>query len=167
MMYLTEPLNSKHKKEMFACGKASLDDYIHTQASQDVKRKLSVCFVLPDIQSNGIKGYYTLSNNSIPGDHLPVPIQKKLPASYKTIPATLLGRLGVDQTYRGQGIGKLSLADALKRSYDLSKILVSFAVVVDPLDLEAQAFYEKFDFIRLPDSKKMFLPMKTIALLFE
>jgi GNAT superfamily N-acetyltransferase len=123
MMYLTEPLNSKHKKEMFACGKASLDDYIHTQASQDVKRKLSVCFVLPDIQSNGIKGYYTLSNNSIPGDHLPDPIQKKLPASYKTIPATLLGRLAVDQTYRGQGIGKLLLADALKRSYDLSKIL--------------------------------------------
>jgi GNAT superfamily N-acetyltransferase len=167
MMYLTEPLNSKHKKEMFVCGKASLDDYIHTQASQDVKRKLSVCFVLPDIQSNGIKGYYTLSNNSIPGDHLPDPIQKKLPASYKTIPATLLGRLAVDQTYRGQGIGKLLLADALKRSYDLSKILGSFAVVVDPLDLEAQAFYEKFDFIRLPDSKKMFLPMKTIALLFE
>ena len=167
MMYLTEPLNSKHNKELFACGKASSDDYIHTQASQDVKRKLSVCFVLPDIQSNGIKGYYTLSNNSIPGDHLPDAIQKKLPASHKTIPATLLGRLAVDQTCRGQGIGKLLLADALKRSYDLSKILGSFAVVVDPLDLEAQAFYEKFDFIRLPESKKMFLPMKTIALLFE
>lgn len=39
-------------------------------------------------------------------------------------------------------------------------------VVVLPLDNEAEAFYQKYGFIRLPDSGKMLLPMKTVAQLF-
>jgi len=37
---------------------------------------------------------------------------------------------------------------------------------VDPIDKEAEKFYEKYDFIRLPDSKKMFLATKTLQELF-
>jgi hypothetical protein len=48
----------------------------------------------------------------------------------------------------------------------LSKKAGSFAVVVDPLDEEAEGFYTKYGFIQLPDSGKMFLPMKTIEVLF-
>jgi hypothetical protein len=33
---------------------------------------------------------------------------------------------------------------------------------VDPIDKEAEKFYEKYDFIRLPDCKKMFLATKTL-----
>jgi hypothetical protein len=39
-------------------------------------------------------------------------------------------------------------------------------MVVDPLDEDAEAFYTKYGFIMLPDSGKMFLPMKTIKNLF-
>jgi len=55
----------------------------------------------------------------------------------------------------------------LKRSYDASLKIGSFAVVVDPIDHYAEFFYYKFGFIKLPDSGKMFLPMNTIAQLFE
>lgn len=166
MSQISEPLNSTHEKSAFACGKEMLDDYLHKQANQDVKRKLSACFVIRDGQTDLIKGYYTLSNNSIPLEVIPDEIRKKLPKSYKTIPTTLLGRLAIDHNYQGQGIGKLLLIDALKRSYELSKSIGSFAVIVDPLDSEAERFYEKYGFIKLPDSKKMFLPIKTIEQLF-
>jgi hypothetical protein len=54
----------------------------------------------------------------------------------------------------------------LKRSYEISQEIGSFAVVVDPIDEEAEKFYEKYDFIKLPDSGKMFISMKTLRQLF-
>jgi hypothetical protein len=58
------------------------------------------------------------------------------------------------------------LIDALKRSYEASHEIGSFAVVVDPIDKEAEKFYEKYDFIKLPDSGKMFIAIKTLKKLF-
>jgi len=58
------------------------------------------------------------------------------------------------------------LIDALRRSYEISKSIGSFAVVADPLDEDAEGFYNKYGFILLPDSHKMFLAMKTIEGLF-
>lgn len=167
MSQISEPLNSTHKKSDFSCGKEMLDTYIQKQANQDVKRKLSACFVINETETNLIKGYYTLSNNSVASEFIPEQIRKKLPRSYETIPTTLLGRLAIDDRFQGQGIGKLILIDALKRSYEISKTIGSFAVVVDPIDQEAENFYNKYGFVKLPDSGKMFLPMKTISQLFE
>jgi predicted GNAT family N-acyltransferase len=167
MNQISEILSSKHRKSEFSCGNELLDDYLHKQANQDIKRKLSACFVLNDKETNLIKGYYTLSNNSISQESTPIQIQKKLPRSYKSIPTTLLGRLAVDSRFQGKGVGKLLLIDALKRSYEISKTIGSFAVVVDPIDKDAENFYAKYGFIKLPDSGKMFLPMRTINQLFE
>lgn len=167
MNQITENLNSRHRKNEFSCGKELLDNYLHKQANQDVKRKLSACFVLNDEESNLVKAYYTLANNSIPQEFIPVKIQKQLPKSYISIPTTLLGRLAVDNRFKGKGIGKLLLIDALKRSFEISKSIGSFAVVVDPLDEDAESFYARYGFIKLPDSGKMFLPMSTINELFK
>jgi GNAT superfamily N-acetyltransferase len=164
-MALTVPLSSSHKKESFSCGKDLLDNYLHKQAKQDIKRMLSACFVLPD-DANNIKGFYTLSSSSIERNLLPGEIVKKLPPSYLDLPVILLGRLAVSQNYQGQGIGEILLIDALKRSYSVSREVGSMAVIVDPLDKDAVRFYEKYEFIALPDSTKMFLPMSTIAKLF-
>ena len=167
MNQFTQILHSSHVKNKFSCGTNLLDNYIKHQASQDVKRKLSACFVLIDIDSKNIEGFYTLSNNSIPLEWVPEGFKKHLPASYSSIPTTLLGRLAVDKIHQGKGIGKLLLIDALKRSYEISKQIGSFAVVVDPIDQKAEMFYAQFGFIMLPTSRKMFLPMKTINPLFE
>lgn len=167
MDQLSEPLQSKHKKSDFSCGKEMLDFYIQKQANQDIKRKLSACFVIAQEETKRIKGYYTLSNSSIPQDLIPPEIQKKLPKTYQSIPAILLGRLAIDSQFQGQGIGRLLLVDALKRCQDISKSLGFFAVIVDPIDHNAEKFYTKYGFIKLPDSGKMFLPMKTISQLFE
>ncbi len=166
-MYQTEDLNASHNRNDFSCGKAMIDIYFKTQANQDIKRKLSTCFVLVDKELNLIKGYYTLSNSSIPLALVPDEVKKKLPKSYKNIPTTLLGRLAVNLKHQGKGVGKILLIDALKKSYELSKMIGSFAVIVDPLDEEAKSFYLKYGFIKLPDSGKMFLTIKTIETLFK
>ena len=165
MSYLTVPLQTAHNKKDFDCGKPPLNQYLYTQAKQDVKRKLSACFILADDQ-NSVRGYYTLSNASVSRELLPENIKTKLPASYADLPATLMGRLAVDIKYKGQGLGKLLLIDVLKRSHETSNTIGSMAVVVDPLDEDAEKFYYKYGFIKLPDSGKMFLVMSTISSLF-
>ncbi len=155
-------LNSSLNKKDFKCGKEMLDNYLHTQASQDVRRKLCVVFAM--FEGTIIKGYYTLSNASIPLELIPEGIKKMMPRSYQALPVTLLGRLANDEKFKGQGLGGILLLDALKRSYQIaSRSLGSIAVIVDPLDIEALAFYEKFGFVNLPDSEKMFMPMADIA----
>ena len=167
MKQFTEFLHSSHNRRDFNCGKTSLDHYLQYQANQDIKRKLSACFVLIEMETKMIKGYYTLSNNSIPLDIVPERIKKKLPKSYLSIPTTLLGRLAVDKRFQGKGTGKLLLFDALRRSYEIADFIGSFAVIVDPMDKEAEDFYTRYGFIKLPESGKMFLPMNTIKQLFE
>lgn len=161
MELLIQVLEKKYDKSSFDCGHSLLDDYIKKQAKQDVNRDLSACFVLVD-DKNIVKGYYTLSANSIKRDDFPESLQRKLPPSYNDIPTILLGRLAVDNTVKGNGFGEILLMDALTRSLKISESLGTIAVIVDPIDEKAQGFYAKYGFILLPTSGKMFLPMKTI-----
>lgn len=166
MIYLTKILDSLVDRKSFCCGKSNLDHYIHEQVGQDIRRKLAVCFIVTD-KNCKIKGYYTLSNDNIPADELPEEYKMKFPKAYSHLPVTLLGRLAVDQKYQGSGLGKLLLIDALKRSYEVAlKSIGSMAIIVNPLDTEAEKFYQKYGFVKLPDSAKMFLPMKTVGQLF-
>ena len=164
---MIELLNKKHNRKDFDCGKELLNSYLKNQANQDVKRKLSACFILIDNETKSIQGYYTLSNNSIPLNCFSEQVQNKLPKSYASIPTTLLGRLAIDRKFQGKGIGKILLIDALKRSYEISKTIGSFGIIVDPIDNEAKSFYQRYDFIELPDSEKMFIATKTLKDLFE
>ena len=164
---MIELLTQKHNRKYFDCEKELLNNYIKNQAGQDIKRKLSACFVLAEQETNCIKGYYTLSNSSIPLSCFPEKIRRKLPQSYKSIPTTLLGRLAIDKSFKGKGLGKILLIDALRRGYEISKEIGSFAVVVDPIDREAELFYKKYDFIKFPDSEKMFIAIRTLKELFD
>lgn len=167
MEFITVPLSTAHNRTEFDCGNTMLNNYLQQQARQDVKRNLAACFVLPD-DANNIKGFYTLSNAGIQKDLLPEDLKKKLPLSYINLPATLLGRLAVNKVFARQGIGELILIDALKRSYYTSlQNIASMAIIVDPIDENAVKFYQKYGFILLPDSGKMFIPMKTISNLFN
>jgi hypothetical protein len=165
MNYFTVLIDPSHKRDEFNCGQELLDNYLRKQAKQDVKRRLTACFIRANAK-NEVMGYYTLSNSSIKNELIPEVLKNKFPPSYKDLPVTLLGRLARDKKYNGERLGETLLLDALKRSYDSSLAIGSVAVIVDPIDENAKNFNLKFGFIELPDSKRMFLAMKTISGLF-
>ena len=100
-----------------------------------------------------------------PGE-LPEAVARKLPR-YQLLPATLLGRLAVDQRQRGIGLGGALLLDALHRAYRQSSQIGSVAVIVDAIDDDARRFYRHFNFNELPNrTDRLYLPMKTIVSLF-
>tara|TARA_R110000823_G_scaffold276838_1_gene395449 strand:+ start:337 stop:834 length:498 start_codon:yes stop_codon:yes gene_type:complete len=156
-----EALKNNHIKNKFNCGYPMLDNYIQKQAKQDIKRDLSACFVLTG-NNKLVVGYYTLSANSISRGDFPQEIAQKLPPSYLDLPTILLGRLAVDKNFKGNGYGELILIDALNRCVEISHNLGTLAIVVDPIDEKAEAFYTKYGFILIPDTGKMFIPIKTI-----
>jgi predicted GNAT family N-acyltransferase len=148
MNFLSEPLRDNHIRDDFSCGKPVLDRYLKIQAGQDIRKKLTACFVIAD-SDNAVFGYYTLSGSSIQTELLPLSMRKKIPQGYKTVPVILIGRLAVDLKYRGQHLGGDLLLDAMNRSLAASLVVGSIAVVVDPIDEDAKSFYLKYGFIPL------------------
>jgi GNAT superfamily N-acetyltransferase len=161
----TKPLG-KENRAAFSCGDKALDDYLKTQASQDVKKRVAAVFILENAEG-GIAGYYALSSTAVLLKDLPEDISQKLP-KYPLVPATLLGRLAVDSRHRGQGLGEFLLMDALRKALENSCEIGSAAVIVDAKNSHAKRFYQKYDFIELPDQPfRLFLPMRTIERLFR
>jgi GNAT superfamily N-acetyltransferase len=165
--YNVEPL-SDHDRAAFLCGNPVLDRYIREQASQDVKRGLAAVFVIVAKDApRAILSYYTLSSRELKIEQLPPEFAKRS-GKYGYVGVTLLGRLAVDERYRGQGLGAFTLLNALEKSLAATRDVASWAVFVDAIDDVAANFYRKYGFIELPEGKrKLFLPMRTIAKLFR
>jgi len=154
-------LDKTHNRKAFECEEPPLTHYIQSQASQDVKKKLAVCFVATD-HDNNVIGYYTLSSESLGREQIPEKYIKTIPQNYHA-PVILLERLARDITAKGTGLGEHLLLDALFRAFTLSEESIgAMAVVVDPINEFAVKLYKKYGFVQLPDSEKMFLPMSTI-----
>jgi GNAT superfamily N-acetyltransferase len=155
------PLNAVHDRAGFHCNVEALDHYIHKQAGQDIKRSISRIFVAeqPD-NSKEVMGYYSLSTLSIELSQLPEKLAHKLPRH--PIPAALIGRLAVSKNAQGYGIGKMLLADAIKRTLSVSDQIAIYAMVVDAVNDNAKGFYEQYGFAHLSNSSsRLFLPLKS------
>jgi len=159
-----EPLNPTHDRTGFQCGVEALDRYLKKQAKQDIKRRISRVFVATESDNpKAVIGYYTLSTLSIELNQLPEKIARKLPKH--PVPAALIDRLATCNVARGQGVGKLLLADAVKRTLAVSDQIAIYAMVVDAIDDNAKGFYEQFGFTRLSDdSPRLFLPLISVRL---
>lgn len=153
------PLDVAHDRASFNSASEPLNRYLREQVTQDTRRRVAACFVaLADGQR--IAGYYTLASASLLLADLPPSTGKKLPR-YPTVPAVRMGRLAVDQAFKGQGLGGALLADALSRA--ARSEIAAFAMMVDAKDAAAAAFYRHHGFIALPDSPlTLFLPLATI-----
>ena len=158
--FLLVPLDAAHDRAAFDCNSEPLNRYLREQVTQDIRRRVAACFVaLAD--GNHIAGYYTLASASLLLADLAESIGRKLPR-YPTIPAVRMGRVAVDQAYKGQGLGSALLADALSRT--ARSEIAAYALVVDAKSEMAVAFYRHHGFVPLPDSPRtMFLPLASVA----
>ncbi len=157
------PLEKKHDKNEFDCGNENLNNYLKKYARQNHNKGIAKTFVAISNSENDLKirGYYTLSASIIEFESLPKIYQKKLPAY--PIPTLLIGKLAVDKTCKGQGLGTELLINALHRAVKTSLEMGIFAVRVDAIDLKAKKIYLKYEFIPFEDQElSLFLPISTI-----
>jgi len=156
-------LAPNHDRQDFQCGVSALDNYLHQQARQDIRRGISRVFVAtPTSQEQAktqtIAGYYTLSSLSVECNDFPAAVAHKLPKH--PVPAALLGRLAVATAFQGKGIGSLLLTNAIRRTQAVSVDIGIYALMVDAIDERAKHFYQQFGFIPLAEwPLRLFLPI--------
>lgn len=159
--FLIEPLDPSHDRAGFSSGVTALDRYLREQAAQDVRRRVTACYVALDAAIAKIAGYYTLAAGGVLLNDLPEPLAKRLPR-YPAVPVARLGRLAVDQAYRGRKLGAALLWDAGLRA-SRSEV-AAFALVVDAKDDSAVAFYLHHGFVPLAgQSAHLVLPLTSFA----
>jgi len=157
-----EPLDhGQHDRSTFDCGVSMLDDWLRTRATQFEKRDLARVYVLIEQGQTIVRGYYALSNHTVTYETLPDEQAKGLPRM--DVPVVLLGRLAVDQSVQGQGLGEFLLIDALRRAEYLATKIGIRAVEVDALNDSARNFYSKYGFFSLlDDPRHLFLPIRVV-----
>jgi ribosomal protein S18 acetylase RimI-like enzyme len=159
-----EPLGSHHDRKSFSCGEPALDAYLQRHASQDVRRRVAKVFVAVGDTPDKIAGYYSLSAASFEKDELPAALARRLP--HYPVPAAVLGRLAVDLGQQGRGLGETLLIDAIRRVVWASAAMAVNAIVVDAKNERAQAFYERYGFLRFASApRRLFLPLETFETL--
>ena len=153
-----EPLGNDHNRKSFSCGVEVLDRYFREIVTQDVKRRVSNCFVAVE-QGGEIAGYYTFAATSLPLGELPPDQARKLPR-YPLVPAGLIGRLAVATACQGRRIGGALIMDAVLRAARSDPAI--FAIIVDAKDEPAAKFYAHLGFQRLSSrTGTLFIPIAT------
>ena len=157
-----EPLGRQHDRTAFHCGAEALDRYLKQQARQDADKRVAAPFVAVRAPDTRVLGYYTLSASVVTLADLPDDLARELPR-YPQIPVSLLGRLAVDQSTKGQGLGEHLLLDALHRSLAHADQIAAMAVVVDAKDEVAATFYRHYGFGTLQaQPSRLFVPMRLV-----
>lgn len=136
-------LMGNHDRSQFDCGVDALNNYLQKQARQDIRRRVTACYLLVEIETDNIAGFYTLAAGSVLLDDLPEMRRKKLPR-YPTVPVVRMGRLAIDKKFQGRKLGGVILFDAVQR-IAISEI-GAHAIIVDAKDEVAAAFYRHHGF---------------------
>lgn len=149
--------------ESFQCGSEPLDNYICRYASQDMRKNVARVFVAtPENNPQQLAGFFTLSAGSVSCSSLPEPLMRKLPRY--PVPVALIGRLAVDLTFQGKGLGSILLTDACQKVSQASSVLAMAGIIVDAKDEKAIAFYMHFGFAPLQgQAGRMMLPASAFS----
>lgn len=151
------PLNQNHDLSHFDCGKPLLNDWLRQRALKNEGRA-SRCFVMCAGQM--VRGYYCLVAGAVQHSDVPSALKRNMPSS---IPVVIIGRMGVDLSLQGRGIGGALLKDALLRTIAASESIGVRAVMVHAIDEAAVPFYAQYGFQPFPHGTlTLFLPIDKI-----
>ena len=98
-----EPIEKRHDRAAFDCGDADLNTFLVRHARQSHEKGGAKTFLAIDDGNNKILGFYSLSPASIAYERTPDLVKKGLARS--EVPVFRLGRLAVDLSVQGQGLG--------------------------------------------------------------
>jgi len=156
--FKTEPLSQSHSVEQFDCREGALDEYLKKYALQSQAAGAARVYVVAlDAQ---VVGYYSLSAGSVEAAAASPRLIKGL-ARNQPVPIVLLGRLAVDRTQQGRGLGTLLLRDAVLRFLQAAEIIGARALLIHAKNDKLAQYYARFGFEPLPTN-----PLH-VALLFK
>ncbi|MGO4917533.1 GNAT family N-acetyltransferase [Pseudogemmobacter sp. W21_MBD1_M6] len=131
-----EPLNDTHQMDAFTSGAPTLDGWLQRKARTNQMSGASRTYVV--CRGDQVVGFYAVAAGSVSHDLLPRKLKQNMP---DPIPVIVLGRLAIDLTEQGNGLGRALLRDAVLRVSAAAHEVGIAAILVHALDDRAKDFY--------------------------
>lgn len=144
-MFVCATYGEQHAVGGFDCGQATLNEWLTRHAKIAQAKRTAQVFVWTEEGSDEVLAYFTLSAHEIVAADLPRRLARGMP---ERIPAVLLGKLALDRTLHGRGLGGQLLFDAYRRVLWATQTVAARYLVVDAADDTAVDFYEHYGFNR-------------------
>lgn len=140
------PITADHDTSLFNCRHDSLNQWLRrralSNASSGATRTYVVC-----TENHRVVGYYALAAGSLDVESAPARLRRNMP---DPLPVVVLGRLAVDETWSGRGVGGGLLKDAVLRSLQAADLIGACALMCHAIDADAKAFYARHGFVESP-----------------
>jgi len=147
---LYDPNQTYNGQKQFDCGHKTINTFVHSSLKPQIKRNLSVAYVLRDsAKENNFVGFYTIAQFTVDLGQLSA---LKLGSMPRKIPCTRLIMLGIDKHYQGQQLGSRLMRHALTISQQVAQQIGSFGLYLDA-DPAALDFYQKLGFTSLEEDR--------------
>ncbi len=154
-----ELLTAQHDRSGFDCGESTLNEFLQRQSGQLARKGYGKTYVALAADGVRVLGFVTLSVGQVETSTLPAAL--KLPRY--PAPVLRIGRLAVDRSAQGHGIGQQLMAFALQLSLEFSQQVGLYAVIVDAKHDRAKAFYIALGFkATMDDPLCLYLPIATL-----
>jgi GNAT superfamily N-acetyltransferase len=150
-------MTEAHDVSAFSCGKPSLDHWLQTRALSNQQKGFTAVLVVHD--EGRVVGFYGLAPTAVVPNALPRSIRTGQPPD--PVPCLLLGQLATDQGWAGRGIGTGLVKHALQRCVTAAKLVGGRALLVNAVDLDAAAFWQRRGF--LPSRDDPLILVRSIA----
>lgn len=147
-----EPLADRHDVGDFNSGEASLDDWLRRRARANQASGASRTYVV--CEDERVVGYYALASGAVTVETAPGRFRRNMP---DPIPVAVLGRLAVDRTRQGQGIGRALFRDAALRVMNAADAIGIRGIVVHAISEQAKRFYLALGFDESPREPMMLM----------
>lgn len=149
-----ERLAKHHDRQNFDCGQDDINTYLKNFANQHTKKNIAKVHILIDENNpNQIVGFYNLSNTEL---------VMKITGYPNKIPAILIGKLGVNKAFQGQGFSKVLLSHALNKIKTLSLDTGIAFVIIDVKTDELANYYKRFGFLPTDIPYRLIMATDTI-----
>ena len=134
-------LHAQHQTEQFSCGVASLDAWLKRRALKNQIQGASRTYVA--CQADRVVAYYAIASGAVTCNDATGRLRRNMP---DPIPVVVLGRLGVDSSLHGQGVGRSLVRDAALRILQAADVIGIRGMTVQALSDDARVFYEHMGF---------------------
>ena len=161
---LFDPAKAYGGRKQFDCGHAIINKFVHDSLVAQVKRGLTVVYVLTESDQNDrFIGFFTIAHHAMDASSLSTLQLGSLP---RKIPCARLIMLGVDQDFKDQNLGSRLMKQALAITKASSVVMGCYGLYLDA-DQGAVGFYQKLGFKLLegdkrPEPSPMFIAVSSI-----
>lgn len=154
-------LTEAHDLADFASGEPVLDDWLRQRAWANLQSAASRTYVVCHPGTPRVIGFFALSMGQILTQDVTGAMRRNMP---RAIPSVILGRLAIDRTCQGKGLGVALLANAIERALQAAQQVSARLIVVHAISPAAEAFYLHHGFTRLPvESPTLALDLAKLA----